>query len=315
MTITLEPPSPAPTPPPAKKKRTNPLRSFIPVLLVLVGVAVLLYPIFATNWNNHRQREIAREYNNQLTQAAPETLSDGLERARAYNDPLPGVPILDPWLSNAASAPESDAYREYESQLNDFGAMARVRVPRVGIDLPIYHGTSDEVLAKGAGHLYGTSLPVGGEGSHTVLTSHTAFANATLFDHLIDVVEGDVFYIDVYGETLAYEVDQILVVLPDEIGALAPEDDKDLATLFTCTPYAVNTHRLLVRGHRVPYDEQAERSSHGGAELGGFILEPWMYGLLAGAAGGLGLLTLFVVRNRRRAKTAAQHSSVRREAP
>lgn len=279
----------------------------IPVILILVGVIVLIYPVMATNFNNVKQRQFAERYHSEVEAAPDHQLSDALAAARAYNATLPGVPILDPWLTQANGPPESEAYQAYLAQLNAFDTMARVRVPSVNIDLPIHHGTTDGALATGAGHLYGTALPVGGSNTHAVMTSHTAFSNATLFDHLDKVTEGDLILIDVYGETLAYQVDQLKVVLPTEIGDLRAQPGQDQLTLFTCTPYAVNTHRLLVRGHRVPYNpaEDARTSPI----TGGLTFEPWMYGMIAGALGGVVMLGVLIVVNRRRTGASAARAS------
>lgn len=186
--------------------------------------------------------------------------------------------------------------------------MGRVKVPSAEIDLPIYHGTGEDSIMKGAGHLYGTSLPVGGESSHSVLTSHTGMANATLFDHLVKVAEGDMIFVEVAGETLADKVDQIKVILPNEISDLTTIAGHDYITLFTCTPYAVNTHRLLVRGERVPFTpEMAEAAQPDPVSV--FTIEPWMYWLIGGAAFGLIALLLIVARERRRARQQARLGS------
>lgn len=257
----------------------------------------MLYPVIATTYNNQRQTEFASEYNQHVQAAAPDILAGTLQAAREYNASFGGLPILDPWLTLVSNSPESQEYARYESQLADFEVMARLRVPSAGIDLPIYHGTTDRVLAEGVGHLYDTSLPVGGVGTHSVLTSHTGLANATLFDHLTDVEIGDLIFIQVYGETLAYQVDQIKVVLPDEISDLTSQAGEDLLTLFTCTPCAANSHRLLVRGHAVPYTPEVLAAAEENASSHG--LETWMYGLIAGAGGSALLFGGLVLRERR----------------
>lgn len=282
---------------------------WVAVLLVLVGVIVLLYPVLATQFNNAHQREFASEYNREVEQVAPHDLADDLERARAYNATLTGVPILDPWLVRVSGDPNSPAYREYLGELARFSVMGRVRVPSAMIDLPIAHGTSDEVIARGAGHLYGTALPVGGKGTHAVLTSHTGMATATLFDHLTDVREGDLMFLDVNGKTLAYEVDQITVVLPNQIDDLKVVKGKDLLTLFTCTPYGINTHRLLVRGHRVPFVPEVAAAE---LQTSGPVLEPWMYGLLGCAGVGAMVLLVIVWRELVKGRRARKTPSSRR---
>jgi sortase A len=184
-------------------------------------MGVLVYPVAATQFNNTKQQQFAETYNQRVAQAPTATLAQQLEGAHAYNAALKGVQAKDPWGTLLASGPSSAAYADYLSRLSGLGAMARLRIPSIGVDLPVYHSTSDETIAKGIGHLYGTALPVGGVGTHSVLTSHTGMANATLLDHLIDVREGSAIYVDVAGETLAYQVDQIKVVLPTDIEDLA----------------------------------------------------------------------------------------------
>ena len=134
--------------------------------------------------------------------------------------------------------------------------MARIEIPSVGVDLPVYHGTSTDVLAAGVGHLFGTDLPVSGMGTHSVLTGHTGMATLTMFDNLTSVAEGEIFTVESMGQKIAYQVDQIQTVLPDEVEHLRAEEGKDQMTLVTCTPYGLNTHRLLVRGQRVEVPEQ-----------------------------------------------------------
>ncbi len=283
-------------------------RWLVSVVLVLAGIFVLLYPVLATQYNNAKQREFSDQYNNQVESAAPDALAGELERAHAYNETLSGVPILDPYLTRVSEPDESGPYEQYLGVLARFDAMARVRVPSADINLPVYHGTNDDVIAKGAGHLYGTSLPVGGAGTHAVLTSHTGMTNATLFDHLTDVREGDLMYVDVYGQTLAYQVDTIKVVLPTEIDDLDVVQGADLLTLFTCTPYAVNTHRLLVTGHRVPYDPTLMHSQDEPA-VSVFNLEPWMIGLLIGALLAVALVVSIAVREGRLRALARDQAS------
>ncbi|WP_296138510.1 class C sortase [uncultured Tessaracoccus sp.] len=299
MSTVTTPPAETSAPQPKPRRR----RPVIPVLLLVVGIIVMLYPVAATQYNNVRQQQFANEYGQQVGQVAKEDLSSEIAAAKEYNSTLSGVPILDPYLLDVAQDPGSQQYRRYTSQLSRFDVMARVRVPSAQIDLPVRHGTSDPVIAAGAGHLYGTSLPVGGEGTHSVLTSHRGLSDATLFDHLDQVREGDLMYVDVLGETLAYKVDQIKVVLPDEIGDLKSVPGHDYLTLFTCTPYAVNSHRLLVRGERVPYTpEMAQQDGpDGGIHL---QMQGWMWWLIAGSAVGIGGVAFIIVRERRRRRAA-----------
>lgn len=250
----------------------------VPVILVLLGVAVLVYPVVATQWNNIRQVHVANEYAKFEQHADPVQLNKALEEARKYNLGRNTGPILDPWLAQVAK--QNNDYQAYLGQLNSNAAMGRLIVPTGQINLPIYHGTDHEALQKGVGHLFGSDLPVGGESSHSVLTGHTGLPNATLFDHLKDVKEGDAIYVQVSGEKLKYQVDQIKVVLPNESDELRPVDGKDYITLVTCTPYGINSHRLLVRGHQVPMDAEDHEVID---NTKGASWQWWMWALLVGA--------------------------------
>ena len=174
--------------------------------------------------------------------------------AQAYNNSLVGVKVPDAFAYEEANKP-NDAYELLLNLAGD-GYMCSVEIPVIDIKVPVYHYTTEEVLQKGAGHLPGSSLPIGGDSCHTVLSAHRGLPSAKLFTDLDRVSEGDVFYIHVLNETLAYEVDLIKVIEPTDTSDLEIIKGKDYATLFTCTPYAVNSHRLLVRGHRVPYSEE-----------------------------------------------------------
>ena len=231
------------------------MRRFAAALMLAVAL-MLAYPTVGTIWENQQAREVAAQQTQQaetLKQQQPEKVVQALLDAHAYNQSLTGIPLADPY-SATSSEHDTAAWDNYLHQLADTDVMGRIRVPNVGIDLPIHHGTSDEAMRTGAGHLYGTALPVGDTGARPVLSTHTGLRSATLFDRLTDVKIGDTFYVDVYGETLAYKVTRIDVITPDQIEALAPTPGKGLVTLMTCTPYAVNSHRLLVTGERVPYD-------------------------------------------------------------
>ena len=226
-------------------------------LLMLAGLSLLLYPLVSNTWNNYRQTQLISSYEEAIVVADENGQIDyesEVLTANTYNTNL--LPcILPDSFATAEAAEEED--EEYMSclNLNGDGIMGYVQIPKIGIKLPIFHGTSDEVLQIGAGHLEGSSLPIGGESTHSVLSAHRGLPSASLFTDLDLMKEGDHFYINVLDETLAYEVDQILTVEPEDTTALVVEDGKDLVTLLTCTPYGVNTQRLLVRGHRVDYVE------------------------------------------------------------
>ena len=227
-------------------------------LLFGIAIALTMYP-FISNWLFENKtdsvadavEQAAQEMDNSEQQAA-------LEAAREYNQVLANghVKLTDPFKEDTSQ----EDLAEYESMLNlmDDGVMGTVEIPVIDVSLPIYHGTSESVLEKGVGHLHGTSLPVGGESTHTVLTGHTGLSKAKLFTDLTEMEEGDIFFLHVMGENLAYEVDQIKVVLPSELDDLKIVPGEDYCTLVTCTPYGVNSHRLLVRGVRTDYQEAVE---------------------------------------------------------
>lgn len=267
-----------------KKKRVNP-NAIIALILILVGLGVLLYPVVATQWNNHTQSRAAEEYAKLEKQAPPEVLHTAWDEAQSYNAQLGQISVEDAWTTtDNEDSPEYQRYRQYLSVLSETDAMGRIVIPSIDSDLPIYHGTSEKALSRGAGHLYGTDLPVGGvgdgEGRHAALSAHTGLQNATLWDNLTKVKKGDAFYIAAGGEKLKYEVHDIRVVEPADTSLLHREPGQDLVTLITCTPYGVNTHRLLVTGHRVPMDPEDEAALNSS----GIHWQWWMWAILAATA-------------------------------
>ncbi|RSZ64739.1 class C sortase [Corynebacterium hylobatis] len=277
-----------PAPEPASSKRRGlgyTLRYVVaPIFLVLLGIGIMLAPVVSTQLHNMEQARTAQEYSEQIAQLHAEQLD--AERGRAWEwNASKSIPVAgDPWTVDADTA--TPDYQAYLQELNITPVMARIRVPSAQIDLPVHHGTDEQTLAHGAGHLYGTSLPVGGTGTHAVITGHTGITTATLFDNLVDVTEGELMAVDVLGETLVYRVTQIQTVLPHEAETLRTVADKDLLTLLTCTPYGINTHRLLVTGERlidVPLPSQDAS----------FIWQPWM--LLAFALSAALVVLIFLV--------------------
>lgn len=234
------------------------LKNFIIIIVFLAGLSLLLYPYIANEWNTYRQSKLMTTYEETVESINIETPIDytsEFARANAYNESL--VPyILPDSFAIAAASDEPD--EEYMACLNltGDGMMGYVQIPKIDIKIPIYHTVSTEVLEKAAGHLEGSSLPVGGEDTHAVISAHRGLPSAALFTDLDKLKDGDHFLISVLDQILCYEVDQISVVEPSETEALKVEPGKDLATLLTCTPYGVNSHRLLVRGHRVEYVEE-----------------------------------------------------------
>ena len=284
----------------APDKKKTPLKwrllTIAPPILLLAGILVLLYPVLATQYNNQRQERIASEFSAVAENAGPDAVAENLRRADEYNLKASESPILDPWLD--AQRPGTAQYQDYLSQLNLNDVMATIKIPSINVNLPIYHGTDTATLDKGVGHLFGTALPVGGESTHTVLTGHTGLGNATMFDQLTSVKMGDYFYIETAGRHLKYQVTDIRVVLPHETESLNKVEGKDLATLITCTPYGVNTHRLLVTGERVPMDEEAVAAE--AAQVKGAVMKPWMIAVLASVVVILGIAGVIWLRSRKR---------------
>lgn len=263
-------------------------------LIFLCGLGVLLYPVFSDLWNQFRQNQLISGYREAVSNLEPEDYTKWREAAEAYNE------SLDPSFRDAFTGDEIDADDPYWDLLNVNGdeIMGYIEIPKISVSLPIYHGTGEDVLQDGIGHLYGTSLPVGGKGTHCVLSGHRGLPSALLFTELDRLEKGDRFYLYVLGETLAYEVDQILVVDPDEVSSLTPDKDGDYVTLLTCTPYGVNTQRLLVRGHRV---EEAEEEIPKVNTLQLIVNSFGWKGKLVAALAALGVVALIVAGMRRRA--------------
>ena len=226
--------------------------------MFLAGLSLLLYPLVANQWNNYRQSKLISEYETVVKDESRKgtiNYQKEWDRAHAYNQALLPSILPDSFAIAAASDEPGEEYMSCLNILTD-EMMGYVEIPKINIKIPIFHTTSEEVLSKGAGHLEGSSLPVGGENTHSVISAHRGLPSASLFTDLDQLEDGDHFLIRVLDQTLCYEVDQIHIVEPENTSDLAVEPGQDLVTLLTCTPYAVNTKRLLVRGHRVPYEEE-----------------------------------------------------------
>lgn len=218
---------------------------FVLIFVFITGLSLLLYPSLSDYWNSFHQSRAVATYTEQVAELEEEDYEKLLEEAKAYN-----AKITHDMARFAFSEEEK---KEYEGLLNvgGNGIMAYIEIPAISCAFPIYHGTDEAVLQIAVGHIEGTSLPVGGEGTHCVLSGHRGLPSAKLFTDLDQLKEGDVFMIQTLDETLTYEVDQIRIVLPQEVDELDFVEGKDLCTLVTCTPYGVNSHRLLVRGNRI----------------------------------------------------------------
>ncbi|VDG77148.1 sortase family protein [Actinobaculum suis] len=268
--------------------------AFLVGFLVLLGAGLWFYPSVAGWKAQWEQSQLVDDYATEVDHAEPGK-AEQLAQAHLYNDALSAGAVLGSneripeGVGHLAENPESgEKILPYMQQLNvgENDLMARLRIPSIDVDLPVYHGTSDETLLKGAGHLEGTSLPVGGKSTHTVVTAHRGLASATMFTNLDKVKEGDTFTLEVFGEVLTYRVFSIQVVLPEESEEVRVQEGRDLATLITCTPLGINTHRILVTGERVIPTPQSDIDDAGKkSDLPRF---PWW-------AVGLGVALLLVL--------------------
>lgn len=264
------------------------------VACVLLALGLLLYPLMGELVSEKYHSDVEAVYTAAIADTDNAELAEQRRAAEVYNAMLRGEAAVS---TGGASAPPV----LYAGQLTVGGAMCTIDIPKIGVYLPVRHGTGAETLERAVGHVMGTSLPVGGAGSHAVLSAHSGMASAKLFSDIDQLAEGDTFYIHVLGEVLAYEVDRIATVLPSDTSLLQIEDGQDLVTLVTCTPFGVNTHRLLVRGHRVAY--VAELVVENGKTPK--AASSWMQHYLTGLGIGLGVLAAaggvcFFARRRRR---------------
>lgn len=230
------------------------IRKLILLLCIFAGLAVLNYPFLSQLINQKTQSAVIHKYEEGVENLSKGSRQELLAAARAYNEELADDSQVR--LQDAFSSPGKQSAR-YEGLLNPDGSgvMGYLQIPAIQVNLPIYHGTSVRVLEAGAGHLESSSLPVGGKSTHAVISAHNGLPSKTLFTDLDQLQEGEPFFLSVLGETLAYEVDQIRTVKPEETEALRIADGEDYVTLVTCTPYGVNSHRYLVRGRRIPWEE------------------------------------------------------------
>lgn len=259
-----------------------------------VALGLLFYPLVGELLNEKYHSDVETTYTAVIADTDDAELTAQREAAERYNAMLSGAAIAE----GGASAPPL----AYAQQLTVGGAMAYVDIPKINVYLPVQHGTGAETLEKSVGHVVGTSLPVGGSSTHAVLSAHSGLASSKLFSDIDQLAVGDTFYIHVLGDTLAYKVDSINTVLPTDTRLLQIEDGKDYVTLVTCTPFGVNTHRLLVRGHRVPYLPEQEATAAEETRAA----SSWTHHYLTGLAIGLGTVVVaggayFLVRRVRHA--------------
>lgn len=261
--------------------------TILAVLLFLLALCITLYPIISNYINVRYQSTVRTEYTGGIRETDATALADAKAAAQAYNE------SLSPLRYNRDAVQSAAENYDGLLNLNGSGIMGYVEIPKLDLNLPIYHGTGEASLEKGVGHLLGSSLPVGGAGCHCILTGHSGVAGNKLFSDIDQLKEGDVFFLQVLNETLAYEVEAVNTVLPYETELLAPVRDRDLCTLVTCYPFGINTHRLLVRGKRIPFEEAVEIEQANEEEpVRSTWKEQYYRGLAIGGAAAIGALLL-----------------------
>lgn len=273
-------------------------KALIIIIIALLGVGLCAYPVLSNYITEKNSSYAADAYAEKISELKEEELKKAWEEAEEYNQNLEGNPVHDPYLEGTGMV-MSDNYYEV---LNIDESMGYITIPKIDVKLPIFHGTAEETLAKGVGHLEGSSMPIGGNSSHSVLTGHTGLTTAKIFTDLTELTEGDLFFIHVLNQTLAYQVDRIKVTEPNSTQDLARVPGEDYSTLITCTPYGVNSHRLLVRGTRVPYTEELEQQAEDSAA--GLTSEQRMLiiAIAVSSAVMTGLIIIAAVWTRRRNK-------------
>lgn len=279
------------------------LSTTIIVIIIIVGLGLILYPTLSDILKSIAYHNAIVEYNATVSAMDDSTYEELLASAKEYN-----AKLLEQGGSIRVTLSDAEI-AEYESQLNidNSGIMGYIVIQRINVSLPIYHGTSEAVLQSGIGHLEGTSLPVGGEGTHSVLSGHRGLPSAMLFTNIDQLVIGDTFTVRVLREVLTYEVDDIQVVLPHQLNAIRIEEGKDYCTLLTCTPYGVNSHRLLVRGHRIPTPVE-EMESDGLESQSWMDYLPWIIGGVIAIIVIVIVIVVIVIRRRKR-KAKTQENS------
>ena len=266
------------------------------VLLFLAALCLTLYPLISNYVNQKYASQIHTAYQEVMEQVDDAALLQAKELAFAYNRSIvPGASTEDAYSQEGLLA----ASKDYDNQLNRAGngIMGYVEIPKISVNLPIYHGTENDSLERGIGHLLGSSLPVGGESTHSILSGHSGMASQKMFTDLEQLIIGDVFYLHVLDETLAYQVVEINTVLPYDTSLLGIAPGEDLCTLVTCTPYGVNTHRLLVRGSRIPYEEAEQLMEETASEEAAASTweEKYLQGVILGIAAALVLILVIAI--------------------
>lgn len=262
-------------------------------VMVLLALGITLYPLISNRMAERNRSLIETQYTEALEQMEDSTLASAKHAAEEYNATL--VSVTDTAYSREALQRASESY-ETLLDLNDDGIMGYLEIPKIGVDLPIYHGTGEDSLSRGVGHLLGSSLPIGGEATHSILTGHSGLATEKMFSDLDKLERGDIFFLNILGEKLAYMVQDIYTVLPEDTTKLTVEGKHDYCTLITCTPFGINSHRLLVRGERVEYTaaaELVEEADYAESQTGSTWTEAYIRGVGYGLICVAGVTILF----------------------
>ncbi|MBE6845537.1 MAG: class C sortase [Ruminococcus sp.] len=284
------------------KKKIRILSTVLPIVLLFVGLSVMLYPVISDWWNSKVQSRAVASYDRTVSEMGYSKTQILLDQAKKYNEAL-----------NSLQRPFTD-YEQVEGydetlDISGTGIMGYISIPAINSELVIYHSTSDEVLNIAAGHLQGTSLPVGGEGTHSVISAHRGLPSAKLFSELDKLVVGDTFTITILDEILTYEVETIYIVEPDEIDKLLTVPGKDYVTLMTCTPYGINTHRLLIRSKRIDtFHESNINITADAAPVDSMVIVPFIALPLLG-----GLIAIWTVRGRKKSHRPVELSRFKKE--
>lgn len=267
-------------------------KNVVRIILIVgfcVGLIISLYPLISNIYSRRNQIQVINDYTEDIKEIDTKQIAKELELANAYNRKLNQTIVLTDPFDPSAIDMADDAYYDILNYTDD-GVMAYINIPKIDVNLPIYHGTDSEHMLKGVGHLVGTSFPVGGVDTHAVLSAHSGLSTAELFTNLADLKKGDLFYIHVLDDVLAYEVDKINVVKPDETNDLKIVPGQDYVTLVTCTPYGINSHRLLVRGHQVEYNPDLEKQESKKANN-----DVWFKEYIKSIVSGIGIIVLIII--------------------
>lgn len=236
-----------------KKRYRN--SNLMNILLFVCGLLMCLYPFISGIYTSYTQSQLIQTYEDNSSSLSENQINEEIQKAIDYNNLL-YQKQLNPFNNNAISL---KAYNEILN-ISDSSIIGSIEIPIIDVNMPIYHGTSETILSKGAGHMEETSFPIGGENTHSVITGHRGLPSSKLFTRLDELQKNDLFYINVLNQTIAYKIDKISIVTPNNIDSINIESGKDLVTLITCTPYGLNTHRLLVTGHRVPFEKEVKKN-------------------------------------------------------